>query len=554
MQAISRGFPIIFDDPADALLTWERDAMHMPFALAPLAADYVLAVGKGFNDWPVRYSNSGFGDFPRRTFYRVWNGYAYMASDPGVPESELDDLAAREVALGRARAAATATYWSASLLPELHALYASIDRALAGPAGPSAAAEWDSAWMAFERTQAIHFDVVLGPNQAMDDLARSYVAAMPHAFLGDADRLIHGRRHELFELELGVEELAAMVAGAPELARAIREGVTSVDMLSGLPGGRAFAVALSSFLTQHGHMGQSADDLALASWAEEPANLIRELRKRIDHPLEPVDRHRQRQAEEADALAAEVRSVLVDRPIDLESFEARLALARNIGSMTETHNYWIDRMAQARMRSLALRAGRRLVDGGVIAAPADVLFLRRNEVGALLGIPRDRRSLVRGRRAELATQRSTVAPSSVGGPPRLSDPVGPADQHQGGDSPEEPAPGAGSSGDGMVLQGTGSSAGIVRGPARVVLTSDEFDRIQPGDIIVCPSSNPSWVTVFRIAGGLVTDTGGMLSHAAVVAREFGLPAVTAVAGATGRISDGQLVEIDGTRGTVRLLK
>jgi pyruvate,water dikinase len=94
---------------------------------------------------------------------------------------------------------------------------------------------------------------------------------------------------------------------------------------------------------------------------------------------------------------------------------------------------------------------------------------------------------------------------------------------------------------------------VVRGPARVTLSQDDFDRIQPGDVIVCPSSNPSWVPVFTIAGGLVTNTGGVLSHAAVVAREFGLPAVVGTTDATTRIADGRLVEIDGTAGTVRLL-
>lgn len=104
-----------------------------------------------------------------------------------------------------------------------------------------------------------------------------------------------------------------------------------------------------------------------------------------------------------------------------------------------------------------------------------------------------------------------------------------------------------------MLRGTGASAGVVRGPARVTLSQDDFDRIQPGDVIVCPSSNPSWVPVFTIAGGLVTNTGGVLSHAAVVAREFGLPAVVGAAEATTRIADGRIVEIDGTAGTVRLL-
>jgi phosphoenolpyruvate synthase/pyruvate phosphate dikinase len=103
------------------------------------------------------------------------------------------------------------------------------------------------------------------------------------------------------------------------------------------------------------------------------------------------------------------------------------------------------------------------------------------------------------------------------------------------------------------LKGTGASAGVVRGPARVALGTDDFARILPGDIIVCPSSNPSWVPVFTIAGGLVTNTGGILSHAALVAREFGLPAVVGVPDATTKIREGQTIEIDGTSGIVRLL-
>ncbi len=89
--------------------------------------------------------------------------------------------------------------------------------------------------------------------------------------------------------------------------------------------------------------------------------------------------------------------------------------------------------------------------------------------------------------------------------------------------------------------------------ARVTLTQADFEAVRPGDIIVCPSSNPSWVPLFAIAGGLITNTGGVLSHAAVVAREFALPAVVGTGDATTRIADGRLVEIDGSSGVVRLL-
>jgi len=103
------------------------------------------------------------------------------------------------------------------------------------------------------------------------------------------------------------------------------------------------------------------------------------------------------------------------------------------------------------------------------------------------------------------------------------------------------------------LRGTGASAGVVRGRARVVLGPEDFDRVLRGDIIVAPASNPGWVPLFSIAAGFVTDTGGVLSHAAVVAREFGLPAVVGTGDGTKRITDGRIVEIDGAAGLVRFV-
>jgi pyruvate,water dikinase len=219
-----------------------------------------------------------------------------------------------------------------------------------------------------------------------------------------------------------------------------------------------------------------------------------------------------------------------------------LADARDIGPITEIHNYWIDRMSQANMRRLALRAGARLVRAGAIERPDDIFYFDRDEVAALLRAPGDRRRLVADRRDEHERQRRMSPPAIIGKAPEA--PSGPVDRFDGARfESTEPD----------VLRGTGASGGTARGTARVVRTADEFHRVAPGDIIVCPSSNPSWVPVFTIAGGLVTNTGGILSHAAVVAREFGLPAVVGTRDATRRIRDGQELEIDGTAGTVRLL-
>ncbi len=104
--------------------------------------------------------------------------------------------------------------------------------------------------------------------------------------------------------------------------------------------------------------------------------------------------------------------------------------------------------------------------------------------------------------------------------------------------------------DGGSLRGLGASAGVVEGTARVVRGHSDFHRIRHGDIVVCPSTMASWSSIFAVIGGLVTEVGGPLSHPGTLAREYGLPAVLGVAGATSLIADGDRIRIDGSKGTV----
>jgi rifampicin phosphotransferase len=288
-------------------------------------------------------------------------------------------------------------------------------------------------------------------------------------------------------------------------------------------------------------MGQNHDDLILASWAEAPRLLFGRIAPRFESPAPPSREREAALARRADELADEVRAALADKPDELASFETTLAHARDIGWLTEGHNYWIDRLSQARLRALALRVGRRLVREGVFERDDDVFFLHREEIADALRDGGNRAELIAERRAEHARNEARTPPYFVGKIPE-EPPTG--DLFDGprvtNDEPD-------------FLKGTAASAGVVRGPARVTLSQEDFGRIEPGDIIVCPSSNPSWVPIFTIAGGLIANTGGVVSHAAVVAREFGLPAVVGLTDATTRIADGRLVEIDGSAGTVTLL-
>lgn len=528
-------FPIVWSDPADRERSWAHDEMHSPFCLTPLSQDYTAMIGIGFD---YRYERL---DVPISMKSKAFNGYLYFSWKTLGPESDEEAISQQYVVNCRVHTPLAIDYW-ARAVPELRQLYGWITSVeVETLSSQDLAKAWDGAWDRSQRAWAIHFYAITGPYQVMDDLADLYESVIEKPPPGEAMRLIGGAIDELVAVDAGLGRLAGLASTSPALADAIRSRpAPSFEELATHPGGEAFVSELRGFLAEHGHLGQSFDDLALASWGEEPEMLLAEVAKRIELPIEPAMERAARLAHEAERLADGVRQRLADQPERLAEFERLLGLARQVGPLTEGHNYWIDRMVQARLRAFALRVGARLTRDGVIERPEDVLYLRRAEVPDLLRTPVDRRDVVAQRTAE-HQHWGTIKPPPKLGKPNDAEPSG---RFGGARYAKE---------DEAIVRGTGASAGMVSGPARVVLGPDDFGRVRPGDIIVAPSSNPSWVLLFSIAGGLVTNTGGVLCHAAVVARELDLPAVVGTGDATTRIADGQMLELDGTTGFVRLL-
>jgi pyruvate,water dikinase len=182
-----------------------------------------------------------------------------------------------------------------------------------------------------------------------------------------------------------------------------------------------------------------------------------------------------------------------------------------------------------------------LAGSGTIERAEDIHYLTSDEIPGVLGAPTDQRATVDARRKLHERQKRMRPPATVGKPPAPRDEPDPFE----GARYEPDADGT--------LRGTGASIGIARGAARVMNGPADFWKLNPGDVIVAPSSNPSWVPLFTIASGVLCNTGGILSHAAVVAREIGVPAVVGLGDATTRIPDGAIVELDGSTGFVRIL-
>ena len=492
--------------------------MHMPFALTPLAADWIRVIGQGFGAWKRGLE----AELPSRTHTAIWNGYAYFGFDPGAEGEVREQQKARAIEMFRAHAEVAEQSWRDEVLPELHDIYGDMrDAPVEDGRPPEVAAAWERAWAGADRAWQLHFIAINGPYQVLDDLADLYEASTPGAAPArQIRRLIQGRRHELFDMEAdsSASRRGRRHPGADAAALAI--GCSLDDLAGQSPGGAAFVAGARGASSPARPPGPGLDDLGLASWGEEPR--WSSPRSRSGSSTRPSQHRARRPARARGRRAGRRPSGTARRPAGRAG---RVRAAARAGPGDRPHHrdpQLLDRPDGAGAVRAPSRCGsaRGSSRDGVIEAPDDVLFLRRAEVAELLVGRGTVRALVAERRADHERQQALKPPTNVGKTAdRATRRIASTATHvrQGRRS---------------VARGTGASAGIVRGPARVVLGPDDFDRVQPGDIIVCPSSNPSWVPVFTIAGGLVTNTGGVLSHAAVVAREFGLPAVVGTGDAT----------------------
>ena len=234
----------------------------------------------------------------------------------------------------------------------------------------------------------------------------------------------------------------------------------------------------------------------------------------------------------------------------LDAMRAANEVNLRMAPLTPDHHFYIDQGANAHVRLVLMAIGRKLVADGRLDRPDDVMFLRYNELRALIGAAGsiDARGLVRSRRAERAAAEAvhprdwvgTVTPSQLAFPYLVN--WGYPDRFYQQQSADE-----------RRITGIGASPGTIEGIARVVRTVEEFDEVREGDILVCQMTNPAWVVLFTKIAGLVTDTGGLTSHPAVLSREFGIPAVIGTSIATHRIATGDRVRLDGSAGVVEVL-
>ena len=337
-------------------------------------------------------------------------------------------------------------------------------------------------------------------------------------------------------------ELAMAARRHPELEAAMcRTPVPELDELETLPGGRAFREQFDRFLRAFGHRSQASYEIFSTRYADSPELVLKLaagfVRGGIEEVPDQMESRRARERAQAERLVKQRMTRTLRRrllPWRQAVFDQLLELCRRYMALRENQRFSFDRLL-LRMKRMFERLGALMERDGLLEAGEDIVFLTIEEVTAVVQgrlRPDEATGLVQTRRRQFETNRDLAHPDFL----EADRPVAAAPRVRGG----------------RELVGQAISPGTARGPVRVLRSFDQMHLLQPGEILVARATDPGWTPLFGVAAGLILELGSVLSHGAVVAREYGLPAVVNVEGATRLLQDGDIVTVDGTSGRIRL--
>ncbi len=348
------------------------------------------------------------------------------------------------------------------------------------------------------------------------------------------------------EMDLALWQAAQVIRSDTATAQAFAAAPAAqlaADYLVGrLPPVAQMAVAI--FLHQYGMRGPGEIDIGRPRWREQPEPIMQVLQSylAIDDPATAPDAVFARGVAQADAAAQELLAAVGEMPggpVKARLVRWAVGRYRSLGGLREAPKFFAIRYMGI-VRQGLLQSGGKLVELGMLHTADDLFYLtiaELEEIAAQRGVGAGLRARIAERRAVYARElRRKQLPRVL-----LSD----------GTAYYEGVRAEGEAG-GDALVGDPVSPGVAEGIVHVVF-SPHGTQLTPGEILVCPGTDPAWTPLFLAAGGLVMEVGGMMTHGSVVAREYGIPAVVGVHEATRRLQSGQRVRVDGMRGLVILL-
>ena len=508
-------FPVVWTNAGDAGRTWRWDAEHNPFPLTPLSQEFSRGMGgpamaaeslgaapaapmAGVSANGYRY-NAGRGAFGSRT-----PAYLETVAAMAPRVEELWDHGWRLEIEARGRDIAAFDYDSLTLSELVKRLESMAEGVLQNMVLMFRA----SHLVSYSRGELLGF-------------CQTHLGMAAESFVTD---LLQGTPTVSLESGAALWDVAQVLGQNADVFERLRrqpdfEGLAS---LLEIDGGGDFVTRFNDWLTKYGHRNGSFGELAEPTWFEDPRVAIGLVLQSVGADDPRLSQKRAIRVREQ--LQGEFEGRLRDPDI-ISRFRELLATAEPYLGVRESRDHATN-MALTAIRLPTLALGRRLVERDAIESPTDVFFLRFSDLEAAAEDPTsDLRALVAERRDMYEYWCNVAPPVTIGA-----------------SAPREVEP--------RFVRGVAASGGVATGTARVIMTLADAHTFRAGDILVTRATTPAWTPLFGTAAAVVTEGGGALSHCAILAREYGIPAVVGASGASVRIRDGATITVDGTKGRV----
>jgi phosphohistidine swiveling domain-containing protein len=555
-------FPIEWESEEEKNLFWFYDDNHCPRPISPMYWS--------LNGWwgpTLDYMYRRFG-FP---LGKAWigkriNGYLYSAIVPREAESA-GMLGPYYGWIMSTYASNFLDWWNDRYLPEIHRNFEYLDTY------PTEEASLQELMVFLEEAidiQERHFRLHWILNLAQFQSSMDLQAAVGEV-IGEVDPALVGRilisvKDRNWDSLEALWKLKEQVKADSELKAIFEAGETASAIMPGLAKsekGKAFLADVDAYCKEYGvKPSLYPHEYVNKLWVEDPTPAVETIKGYLaadyDFPSEF-----QRMVDDHHAAIDELKALVPETatPEQRAKLETAVDLATRMMPLTPDHHFYMDQGTFSRMRLVLLAVGRRMVKEGLLSDPEDIMFLEYDQLRAYVANPKaetnpdgyDGLAVIKQARraydkAHHIRPRGWVGTASHwamyvepyhtlwGWPQRWE-----REQKAEKAPPDE-------------VHGLAAAAGVTEGLARVVLSADEFDQVKSGEILVCIMTNPAWVVLFSKVKGVVTDTGGVLAHTAVVAREFGIPGVVGTGDATYRIKTGDRIRVNGNTGVVEIMR
>jgi rifampicin phosphotransferase len=542
-------FPVAWADEVEPRAFWTLADYSRGLAPpVPLEHD-TMAVRES-----IREETCRFLGLERNQMTRIWNGRAYVAPVPtglSAADRRVRQAAHRDLQQRLQRQGLTTwDYWGPEVVNAVERLRAfDVDTAAASETATALADHLEDVLAVVRRNSFLHPGLSFKPGPAYFQAFAALTGLSGDQAETAAYRLLDSEDNMLTRLVDGLYRLAQSARQDPAVAALmVRPLPDVIARLGALPQAAPFLARLDRFLAEFGERigeGYGSEMTVLTpTWREEPARLLHLISAYFDPVRESPARLR---ARARDGREMEVEALCAGHADQtaVAEFRGQLAYARRCLTVLEDHNHWIEQVSGGLLRRAIMAASQWLLQAGMLAARQDVFWLTFAEIagGLKAETAGSLAETVAARRAQHTQWATFIAPPILGVPPAQL----PSRPPLSGEVIDEVAMANGR------LQGVGASPGQVTGRARIIIDSDSVPVLATGDVLVAPNAGPLWTPLFPALTGLVLESGSLGQHAAVTAREYGLPAVIGCPQATQQIPDEAIVQLDGQTGVVTIL-